>query len=141
MHKGYILSLFMFLILMYVLKVKVTNIARIMPSSDHRVYISRRMYDKLYYSLHTYVSDESSTFNLKLGYTKELYQSIVRVCVCACVRVCVCACVRVCVCACVRVCVCACVRVCVCACARVRVCACARVCVCVCVCACVRVCV
>ena len=77
MHKGYILSLFMFLILMYVLNDKVTNYARIMPYSDHRVYISRRMYDKLYYSLHTYASDESRTFNLKLGYTKELYQPIV----------------------------------------------------------------
>ena len=81
MHKGYILSLFMFLILMYVLKVKVRNAARVMPSSDHRVYISRRMYDKLYCSLHTYVSYESRTFNLKLGYTNELYQPIVRVCV------------------------------------------------------------
>ena len=39
LHKGYILSLFLFLILMYALKVKVINDARVMPSSDHRVYI------------------------------------------------------------------------------------------------------
>ena len=34
------MNLFMFLVLMYDLKVKVRNDARVMPSSDHRVYNS-----------------------------------------------------------------------------------------------------
>ena len=38
------MSLFLLLILMYALKVKVRNVARVMPSSDHRVYISCTRY-------------------------------------------------------------------------------------------------
>ena len=43
------MNLFMFLVLMYDLKVKVRNDARVMPSSDHRVYMScrPRMYNIL----------------------------------------------------------------------------------------------
>ena len=38
------MNLFLLLILMYALKVKVRNVARVMPSSDHRVYISCTRY-------------------------------------------------------------------------------------------------
>ena len=33
------------------------------------------MYDKFYCSLHTYMADESGTFNLKLGCTNELFSA------------------------------------------------------------------
>ena len=38
------MNLFMLLVLMYDLKLKVRNDARVMPSSDHRVYISCTRY-------------------------------------------------------------------------------------------------
>ena len=40
MHNANVLSLFLFLILIYALKIKVRNDARDTPSSDHHVYIS-----------------------------------------------------------------------------------------------------
>ena len=75
MHSGYVFSLFLFLIFMYASKVKVRKNARVMPSSDHHVFIpcTLSLLQPFFCNLHAYVAGESRTFNLKLGCTKDLY--------------------------------------------------------------------
>ena len=55
MHKGYVMSLFVFLILIYALNFKVRNVARVLPSSDHRVYISGCMADFIVVCTHMWL--------------------------------------------------------------------------------------